>query len=112
MYRWGRFSSVTVNRAVTIPLRLLRTLLLRGAIIWLLARLMGAAALMAGASTKNGLAVLPIWAIVMTAGLVFVDFRRRHELMLFRNLGIGTVQAVGIATLPALVSELVLVMLA
>ena len=77
----------------------------------MLARIMGAAALSAVATTKGGMAVLPLWTIAMTAALVLVDFRRRHELMLFRNLGLSTTRAVVTATLPAVASEILLVML-
>ena len=93
----------------TLPPRLLRTLLLRGATLWFLARLMGMAVLAAVSDPSSPL--LPAWAVVMTATLVLVDLHRRKELALLHNLGITTSSAVVVAATPAIGLEAVLVML-
>ena len=97
------------NHTVRIPTTLLRRLVLRGAFIALLARLMGTAVLAAGGQTAAPL--LPAWVVVMTAILVLVDLHRRRELALLHNLGITTSRAVMIAAVPALTLEAGLVML-
>lgn len=88
---------------------MLRTLLRRGAVLWLLARLMGIAVLAAGAQTAAPM--LPGWVVVMTASLTLVDLHRRSELALLHNLGITTSYAVAVSTVPAILLEAVLVML-
>ena len=93
----------------TLPPKLLRTIVVRGATLWLLARLTGLAALAAVSDPAS--ALLPVWVIVMTASLNLVDLHRRKELTLLHNLGITTSTAVGVATLPAIAVEAVLVML-
>lgn len=98
-----------VKHIATLPPRLLRTLLIRGTTLWLLARLMGMAVLTAVSDAASPL--LPAWAVVMTATLLLVDLHRRKELQLLHNLGISTSSAVAVATAPAIVLEVVLVML-
>ena len=93
----------------TLPPRLLRTILLRGATLWLLARLTGMAVLAAVSDPRSPL--LPAWVLVMTGSLTLVDLHRRKELALFHNLGITTSTAVVVATLPAIAVEAILVML-
>ena len=93
----------------TLPPRLLRTLLVRGATLWLLARVMGMAVLAAVSAPASPF--LPSWAVVMTAGLTLVDLHRRKELPLLHNLGIPTSSAVAVAAAPAIALEVVLVML-
>ena len=83
--------------------------MLRGASLWFLARLMGKAVLAAGGVTAAPL--LPTWVIVMTAGLILIDLHRRKELALLHNLGVTTLRAVFITTLPAMALEATLVML-
>lgn len=93
------------------PARLLRTFLLRGATLWLLARLMGSAALAAVSTTGAGSLLFPVWVVVMTASLTLVDLHRRREVALLHNLGITTVQTVVIATVPSIIFESLLVMI-
>lgn len=97
-----------VNRIATLPPRLLRTFLWRGVTLWLLARITGMAML---AATESSAPVLPVWVVVMTATLTLVDLHRRRELTLLHNLGIATPHVVILATLPAVVAEILLVML-
>ena len=52
--------------------------------------------------------MLPVWALALTASLLHLDLHRRKELMLVHNLGVATVQAVVIGTLPAMLFEMVL----
>lgn len=89
-----------------IPGRVLKTLLLRGTILWLLARLMAAAILgaAADASSRGGKA-LPAWTLAMSATLLLVDLHRRKELMLLNNLGVFTWHAILVGSIPALVLE-------
>lgn len=101
-----------------LPTRLLQTLLVRGAAFWLLSRLVVKAILAAAKSTyaapvvdDTGLTVLPVWVIVVTATLVFVDIRRRRELSLLHNLGVTTSHAVLAGTAPAAAMETVLYLL-
>jgi hypothetical protein len=77
--------------------------------LWLLARLTGIAVLAAVSDPASPL--LPAWVVVMTASLLLVDLHRRKELQLLHNLGISTSSAVAVATAPAIVLEVVLVML-
>lgn len=55
--------------------------------------------------------MLSAWIVVITASLTLVDLHRRRELALLHNLGISTSQAVMIAALPAIVLEVLVVML-
>ena len=84
-------------------------MLVRGSTLWLLARLMGLAALAAVSDPASPL--LPAWVIAMTLSLTLVDLHRRKELALLHNLGITTSSAVMVAALPAVVLEAILVML-
>ena len=93
----------------TVPQKLVRRLLLRGASTWLLARLMGMATLAAVSNPASSL--LPAWVLVMTAILTLVDLHRRKEVVLLHNLGIRTSHAVALVTLPAIAAEALLVML-
>ena len=102
-----------------IPAKLFRTLLLRGAGLWLLSRLMVKAAfalprMMSGstlAATPESGAVVPAWILVMLVSLAVFDLHRRKELALLHNLGIPTSLAVAVVTLPGVGIELLLVML-
>jgi hypothetical protein len=93
------------------PARLLRAVLVRGVTLWLLARIVGKAALASVGTTESGGALLPAWVILMTASLTLVDLHRRRELTLLHNLGISTAQVVSLASLPAVAIEALLVML-
>ena len=96
-----------------IPLSYLRHLLLRGTILWVLARLavlaIGAAAAtnrVPGAEqTVAPGPILSFWGIVGTAALVLVDLQRRKELMLLHNLGVTTQHAVLVGMIPAVMIE-------
>jgi hypothetical protein len=92
-----------------LPPRYLRTLLLRGAALWLLARLMGKAAFAAAAAEDGGV-LIPIWVLVMAVSLTFVDLLRRKELSLLHNLGVTTGGAVLAGSLPAAVMETLLML--
>ena len=97
------------SRIGSIPARLFRTLLLRGATLWFFARITAKAMLTVVSDAAGPL--IPAWAIVMTAALTLVDLHRRKEVSLLNNLGIATLPAVIVATLPAILMEAVLVML-
>ena len=94
---------------VRIPSVFLQQLLVRGAILWLLVRLMAVALLRAsGQAAESG---VPLWTVAMAASLVLVDLHRRKEIMLLQNLGITTVSAVSMAALPAVAFEVALLFL-
>ena len=102
--------------AARIPAPFLGQLLLRGIILWLLARLsvlaVAALATDAGISgAQEAIApgwILSFWAVVITAALVLVDLQRRKELMLLHNLGVTTSHPVLIGMIPALTIEIFL----
>ena len=99
--------------AVRIPSRLLRTLLLRGGFLGLLAHLAAVSALKGAASMNPAAAgppspiLIASWAITVCALLLLIDLRRRKELMLLHNLGVTTTTAVSLGTLPAVAFELI-----
>lgn len=66
---------------------------------------------MLAAATLSSPVILPVWAIAMTASVVLIDLHLRHELTLFHNLGVTTWRAVLVGTVPAVLGELLLVML-
>ena len=97
-----------------LPARFGRALLIRGATIWLLARILAIATLawaesIGGASTtrspEGDVVLLPLWTLLVSPMLVLFDLRRRKELTLLHNLGVATGQAVLIGTLPAVILE-------
>jgi len=90
---------------VRIPLSYLQHLLLRGSILWLLARLSAAAVV--GGTADLGL-MLSFWAVAITTALVLVDLQRRREVMLLNNLGVTTQQAIVVSTIPAVILEVLL----
>ena len=87
-----------------IPPSLVRVLILRGIVLWFLARLM-AIAVLSFARVSGGGALLPVWAMAVSASLVLLDLRRRRELMLLNNLGVATSLAVFIGSIPAILFE-------
>lgn len=110
------------GRAVTrMPVLYSRTLLLRGAVVWLFARLMvmvlylfiaaGAPAGTAAAFTNGNPLVLSGWTLALTVALMRVDLHRRHEVDLLNNLGVITSRAVILGTVPALVMESAMMLL-
>jgi hypothetical protein len=98
---------------VRIPAKFLRHLVLRGTILWVLARLavlaIGAAATVnhvpGAEQTVAAGPILAFWGIVVTAALVLVDLQRRKELMLLHNLGVTTQHAVLVGMIPAVMIE-------
>ena len=105
----------TEHGAPAIPARYLRALLLRGAAVWLIARLMVMALYMsiaasapggtAAAFTNGNALLLSGWTLVLTAALMHLDLHRRHEATLLNNLGVITSRAVILGTVPAVVME-------
>ena len=103
-----------------LPPRYLRTMLLRGAALWLLAHLMvaalGALARLQGlqafaaAALESGGAVIPAWVLIISALLVLVDLHRRQETFLLHNLGVTTASAVLAGSVPAAFMETLLVL--
>jgi len=96
---------------------LARTLVLRGIVLWFLARLMALVVIAWAASTRGaGLyldtsdlyAQLPGWALVLTPIAFSLDLRRRKELMLLKNLGVTSGNALLLGSLPALAFEAML----
>ena len=101
-----------------IPGRYSRTLLVRGMAIWALARLVVHALYLiiassadsetAAAFTNGSPVILALWSLVLSAALVRVDLHRRHEVSLLNNLGVITLHAILVGTVPAVVMETVL----
>jgi hypothetical protein len=91
---------------VTIPSRLVRTLLTRGMVLWLLGKL-AALANLAMASLRPG-PFFPAWSVAIVACLCLADLHRRKETLLLANLGIRTSAAVLVGTVPAVIIEVVL----
>lgn len=107
-------------RYAQLPPRYARALLIRGAVVWLLARIAAIATLawaesIGGAATtrtaEGDVVLLPLWTLLVSPMLLLFDLRRRKELMLLQNLGVATSQAVIIGTLPAVVLESLVLML-
>ena len=102
-----------------IPAKLLRHLLVRGTILWVLARLtvlgIGAAATVnrvpGAEQTVAPGPIMSFWGVVVTAALVLVDLQRRKELMLLHNLGVTTQHAIVVGAIPAVMIEMLLVTL-
>jgi len=92
------------------PNRYARTLLLRGVVLWFLARIM-ALVIIAWAADVSGVdlsdtgAPLPAWSLPACAALALVDLRRRKELVLLHNLGVHTANAIAVASIPAVLIE-------
>jgi hypothetical protein len=91
--------------AIVPPIRFLRALLVRGAILWGLTRLVVFFVFSAGEIDVSTIEILPAWAIVISACLVYADLRRRKELVLLHNLGVATRNAILIGTLPSVLIE-------
>ena len=98
-----------------LPKRFLRTLLLRGVVLWFLARIMALvviawAADVSGVDLSDMSAPLPAWTLPACAALVFVDLRRRKEVVLLHNLGVTTANAVAFGTIPSVLIEATIVL--
>jgi hypothetical protein len=89
---------------VRIPPLLLRTLILRGLVLWFLARVM-AIVVLAWADISGGSPLQPVWTLAVAASLVLADLHRRKELLLLHNLGVATAPAIVIGTIPAFLFE-------
>lgn len=112
-----------VHRGVRLPIRYSATLLLRGLVIWALARLMVVALnLFIAASARRDLeitrvftqinpAVLAAWTLALSVALIRVDLYRRHEVALLNNLGVITSHAVALGIVPAVVTEVAMAIL-
>jgi len=61
-----------------------------------------------GAEAAKGGLLVPAWTLTLLTCLMLVDLRRRKELMLLHNLGVTTLSAVVIGSLPALLFEALL----
>ena len=109
---------VSTLGATRIPVRYVRSLLLRGVAIWALARVFAKAlyvAIAASADRETAAAfingsplILTGWTLVLSAAIVRIDFSRRHEVVLLNNLGVIIWHAMLVGTLPAVVMETVL----
>ena len=93
---------------------LARTLVLRGIVLWFLARLTAFVVIAWAASTRGSalyldpsdlFAQLPGWALVLTPVVYALDLRRRKELMLLKNLGVTLGSALLVGSLPAFAFE-------
>ena len=86
-----------------------RVLITRGAVVWLLCRLLVTGAAVAtsrGVTRTPRLAPVAVaWILVVCATLALVDLRRRHERLLLANLGISRLQAVCWCLAPAALGE-------
>ena len=84
--------------------------MLRGAATMLFARVLGMATISAAKDAGYPVdwePLGPLWTVVASASLVLVDLHRRHELRLLHNLGVTTQFAVAVASVPALLFEIV-----
>ena len=106
-----------LRAASRLPAQYLQTLLVRGAVLWAVARLMAKGLFLfiassvdretAAAFTQGNPFVLTGWTLALTAALVWVDLYRRQEVFLLANLGVIIPHAVLIGTIPAMVMETV-----
>lgn len=94
-----------------LPARFRRALLIRGATIWLLARIMAMGMLAWAEIPDAGGALVPLWTLVASSTLLLVDLHRRKELLLLHNLGVASSQAVFMGTLPAVILEALVLMI-
>lgn len=107
-----KLSTAAVPR---IPVRYARTLLIRGLVIWAVARLAVQALYLviassadqetAAAFTHGNPTILAVWTVVLSAALVRLDLYRRHEIDLLNNLGVPTSHVILLGVLPAVVME-------
>ena len=95
-----------------------RMLLLRSLAFWPGVRLMVLAALLMAALSAGEpfplrllIAPFPLVSVPLTAVLAVLETRRRHEHLLFANLGTGPVGIAALAVVPPLLGELALVLL-
>ncbi|HEY3935755.1 MAG TPA: hypothetical protein VGL65_14170 [Gemmatimonadales bacterium] len=85
-------------------------LLLRGAMLWLLARLLVVSTSAAVSGRISG-SLLPTTALAFALGvgaLGLLDARRRNEYRFLANLGVSQIVILMLATIPALLGELAL----
>ena len=101
-----------IGSASRVPSKYLKTLLLRGAALWLFARVIAVAVFAASAAIggrewgyDNSSALLPIWVIVLSPSLVLFDLCRRREISLLNNLGVTTRFLVTAGSVPSVLFE-------
>jgi hypothetical protein len=83
----------------------------RGAVVWLTMRLVvGVVCLFAGLNPLEATAGATLGFAGLAAGLTVFDLHRRHERILIGNLGVSTAFIAGIATVPALIGETLLLL--
>jgi hypothetical protein len=114
VYRRGRFNryiTTVTTLAGRLPTPLLRAFLIRGAVLWLLSRVMGKVVFAMANMTPSGDLLYPAWVVVMTGSLMFADSYRRKEVMLLYNLGVPLWRGALMGVIPAIVLEVLLVML-
>jgi hypothetical protein len=96
-----------------------RTLLRRSLAFWPGVRLMLLVPVLIAAMSRGQppdlprlLEPFPLFAVPLTALLAVVETRRRHEHLMFANLGTGPVGIAALAAVPPLLGETALVLLA
>lgn len=98
---------------------LARTLLLRSLGFWPGVRLVLLVPVLIAAMSRGQapdlprlLEPFPLFSVPLTAALAVLETRRRHEHLLFANLGTGPVGIAALAAVPPLLGEAALVLLA
>jgi hypothetical protein len=101
--------------ASRVPSKYLQTLLLRGAALWLFARLIAVAVVAASAAMggkewaiDSNSALLPIWIVLLSPLLVLFDLHRRREVTLLNNLGVTPRFLVVVGAAPPVMFEVIL----
>lgn len=92
---------------------IVRTFLLRGASIWLGARLMATAAIAFAGMDPLRLTPMTVLTVVLAASLLgLADIHRRHERAFLANLGVSRTMLVIFLAGPAVAGEIVLLVAA
>ena len=110
--------SVVQAARFRIPARYVRSLLMRGLVIWVVSRFMVMAlyaaiaastdAETAAAFTQGNPLILTGWTLALSLALVRLDIHRRHEIALLNNLGVFMTHAVAIGAVPTAIIEFTL----
>ncbi len=96
--------------------RLVRLLVARGTLLWLLAHLIVLGAFAMGSQSfwqPARLHLSPVqafWSLVFCGVLAWLDLRRRRELVLLANLGIALPTVLAASLVPGVVGEVALFM--